>query len=123
MFVSALKPVINEPKSCVISVPELIVSVSTLPDKDEEATYVLVSVLVSVSMPLISTLTVPPEESVRVKVPLAKAKVELVLPDETVDQDSVPVPLVDRTCPLVPSAPGNVQVTLEDTEAGATKAT
>ena len=74
-------------------------------------------------MPLISTLTVPPAESVRVKVPLAKAKVELVLPDETVDQDSVPVPLVDRTCPLVPSAPGNVQVTLEDTEAGATKAT
>ena len=74
-------------------------------------------------MSLISTLTVTPEESVSVKVPLANAKVELVLPDETVDQYSVPVPLVDRTCPLVPSDPGNVHVTLEDTEVGATKAT
>ena len=37
VYVSALNPVNNELKSCVISVPELIVSVSTLPDKDEEA--------------------------------------------------------------------------------------
>ena len=37
VFVSAVKLAVSELKSCVISVPELIVRVSTLPDKDEEA--------------------------------------------------------------------------------------
>jgi len=35
----------------------------------------------------------------------------------------VPVPLVLRTCPVVPSAEGNVQVTLDAIVAGALNAT
>ena len=52
-----------------------------------------------------------------------KVLVSWLDPEDTVDHDRVPDPLVDRTCPFVPSELGKVQVTFEEIEVGATKAT